>query len=70
MNFFDLRGIFLTQIATEKGKYELDADNIAYPTYSEAALDKMLLDYMNKQGYNVDKLGAYKKLGTESYKIG
>lgn len=70
MNFFDLRGIFLTQIATEKGKYELDANNISYPTYSEAALDKMLLDYMNNQGYNVDKLGAYKKLGTESYNIG
>ena len=70
MNFFDLRGIFLTQIATEKGKYELDSGNVTYPTYSEAALDKMLLDYMNKQGYNVDKLDAYKKLGTESYKIG
>ena len=70
MHFFDLRGIFLTQIATEKGKYELSASNVAYPTYSEAALDKMLLDYMNEQGYNVDKLGAYKKLGTESYKIG
>lgn len=48
----------------------MDVNNVAYPTYSEAALDKMLLDYMNEQGYNVDKLGAYKKLGTESYKIG
>ena len=70
MNFFDLRGIFLTQIATEKGKYELDVNDVTYPTYSEAALDKMLLDYMNKQGYNVDKLDAYKKLGTDNYKVG
>lgn len=70
MNFFDLRGIFLTQIATEKGKYELEANGNTYPTYSEAALDKMLISYMNENGYDVDKLSAYKKLGTESYNIG
>ncbi len=76
MNFFDLRGIFLTQIAgsgnvAENGKYEVKAGGKTHPTYSVAGLDKLCLAYMTEQ---IDPyytlLDAYRELGTYSYRVG